>query len=154
YFAAMICLIERRLDDARHHMRLAIQFNPALLEAHYQQASLSALASDYQSAISSLEPAVKGDPRYFERARRENVFDGMKRELSELLERLMQPAQEKANQVKHDREQLSRYVIVGPEEERLSHLFDEIEQQMAGPKAFMAGLGFFETISRVQQELS
>jgi WD40 repeat protein len=154
YFAAMICLIERRLDEAQAHIEQATQLNPALLEAHYQQASFSALASDYAAAIASLEPAVKGDPRYFERARREKVFDGMKAELAGLLERLMQPAQEKADQVKHDREQLSKYVIVGPEGERLTHLFDEIEQQMAGPKAFMAGLGFFETLSRAQQELS
>src|SRR5262245_51965478 len=97
YFAAMICLIERRLDEARHHIRLATDFNPDLLEAHYQQASFSALANDHSAAIACLEPAVKGDPRYFERARREKVFDGMKHELSALLERLMQPAQEKAN---------------------------------------------------------
>jgi WD40 repeat protein len=154
YFAAIICLIGRRLDEASQHMRQAIELNPAFLEAYYQQANISALASDYTAALACLEPAIKGDPRYFERARRERVFDAMKGDLSDLLERLMQPAREKANQVKRDRELLSKYVILGPEEERLTQLFDEIEQKMAGPKAFMAGLGFLDTLSRAQRELS
>jgi WD40 repeat protein/tetratricopeptide (TPR) repeat protein len=154
YFAAIICLIGRQLDEAGNHFRQAIEYNPDLLDAYYQQATISALESDYVTAIACLEPAIKGDPRYFERARREQIFDGMKRELTDLLERLMQPAREKANQVKRDRERLSKYVILGPEEERLTHLFDEIEQKMAGPKAFLAGLGFLETLSRAQRELS
>jgi WD40 repeat protein len=154
YFAAVVCLIERRLDEARQHIRQATELNPALLEGHYQQAALSAISGDYLAAIASLEPAVRGDPRYFERARREKAFDAMNTELANLLERLMQPAQEKADQVKQDREQLSQYVIVGPDGERLTHLFDEIEEQMTGPKALMAGLGLFDTLSRTQQELS
>jgi WD40 repeat protein len=154
YFAAMTCLIDRRLDEAREHIRQATNLNPALLEAHYQQATFSAISGDYIDAIASLEPAIKGDPRYFERARREKAFDPINAELANLLERLMRPAQQKADQVKHDREQLSRYVIIGPEGDRLTHLFDEIEERMAGPKTLMAGLGFFDTLARTQQELS
>ena len=155
YFAAIVCLIERKLADAAFHLREASELNPALLEAHYLRACVCALADDPTGASASLEPAIKGDPRYYERAKRDRTFDSMKVQIEGLLDRLVRPAQDMADHVKHEAEELKqKYVIVSPEGERISHLFDEIEQQASGPRAQMARPDFMETLSHAEQELS
>ncbi|HKV41269.1 MAG TPA: hypothetical protein VJX67_18835 [Blastocatellia bacterium] len=154
YFAAMICIMERRLPEGLSHLDQALSLNPRLLDAYYHRAALAAMAGDFAAAMTDLEPAVKGDPRYFDRAGREPVFDGIHQELEALLDRLLGPAREKAEQIRREREELKNYVIVNEEEEQISHLFEELEEQTSGTRTFMAAPGFLDTLSRAQQEIA
>jgi len=153
YFAGIVCLLQRQAKAGLVHMQAAVKLNPDLSEAHYQGACLAALLGDGGTAIASLEPAIKGDPRYHERAKGDPVFDGMRPQVQELLDQLMLPVQEKVAEVKHDAELLKGYVIAKPEEERISSIFQSVRQQMAAAKTYPSGLKFLETLSQVQQEL-
>src|SRR5260370_13615091 len=106
------------------------------------------------AAIASLEPAINGDPRYYERDRRDRLFDDMRPQVQELLDRLMRPVRERAAQVEQDKQKLSGYVIATSEEERLTKLFQAVEQQMAAATTYKAGLVFLETLSQLHQELA
>ena len=154
YYGAMICLMRRDLDLASAYLCEAVGLCPGLLDAHYQRSIVAALAGQSVEALSNLEPAIKGDPRYFKRACREPVFFPMDGELKQLIERMIQPARDKANQINTDRQRLEKYVIISPDQERISKIFAEIEQQVAESETAMAGHGFLEMLSRAQQELA
>ncbi|HEY6328660.1 MAG TPA: hypothetical protein VI756_04940, partial [Blastocatellia bacterium] len=154
YFAGMISLIERDLDLSQAYLLAATQLSPDLLDAQYHLAVIGALSGQSALAVSGLESAVKGDPRYFERACQEAVFEPLSEEIHTLVERLARPALEKASEISDARQRLQDYVIATPDQERISSIFQEIEQQMAGPKAAMAANGFLERLSRAQQELA
>src|SRR5205823_6557889 len=93
----------------------AIGLNPALFEAHYQKACLAAMLNQADSAVASLELAIKGDPRYYERAKGEEVFDAVRPVVQALLDRLIQPVQAKLAEVGRDASRLKGYVIATPE---------------------------------------
>ena len=154
YFAAMICLMQRDLETASDYFAEATALDPDLLDAHYHTAVAAVLSGSSAGALSGLEAAIKGDPRYFERARREGVFDSMASEIQAMVERLTQPAREKAGEISDARERLKKFVIASPDQERISRIFEDIEQGLTGPKAVMAGHGFLERLARAQQELA
>src|SRR5205085_126699 len=116
YFAGIVCLIQQQPQEGLTHMQEAVRLNPDLSEAHYQRACLAALLGEFEIAIASLGPAIKGDPRYHERAKGDQVFDGMRPQVQALLDQLMQPVQQKVAEMKHDAELLKGYVIARPEE--------------------------------------
>lgn len=153
YFAGIVHAIEQRRPQALAAMSEAVRLNPELYEAHYQGAGLAAMLGDYERALASLEPAIKGDPRYYERARCDAVFDPMRREVQSLLDNLMEPVKAKVAQVKRDAKLIEGYVIAEPVEQRISTIIQTIEQQMAAAKTYKAGLGLIEAFSEVQEEL-
>jgi tetratricopeptide (TPR) repeat protein len=154
YFAAMVCAIQQQFKEGLEHLSQAIELNPRLFEAHYQKACLAAMLCDAESAVSSLEFAIKGDPRYYERAKNDKSFDGVRPQVNALLEQLMEPVQEMIAQVSRDAELLKHYVIARPEKRQsLSNVFQTVEQQLAAAKSYRAGVQFMEMLSQIQQEL-
>jgi tetratricopeptide (TPR) repeat protein len=153
YFAGMVCALERQPEEGRRHLREAVRLNPQLHEAHYQHACLSALLGEREDALTSLEAAIRGDARYHERARGDAAFDALRDEVRALLDRLMLPVLEKAEEVRHDAEALKGYVIARPEEEKFVSALREIEGRMAAPLTYRAGLGVLDTLAEIQGEL-
>jgi tetratricopeptide (TPR) repeat protein len=153
YFAGMICLIQQQLEPALFHLQEAVSLDPQLFEAYYQQACLAVRMGKDETAIASLESAIRGDARYYERARTDLSFDAVRPQVRLLLDRLMQPVTEKIIEVKHDAESLKGYVIAQPEEKKLIEVFQEVEREVATGLTYRNGLHILETLSEVQQEL-
>lgn len=154
YFAGVVCALQKRSESALDHFSEAITLNPDLFEAHYQKACLSATVNDAAAAVASLERAIKGDPRYYERARSDEAFDRVRAHVQQLLDGLMQPVQEKLAEVSRDTRLLKTYVIATPEKRQtLSSMFQNVEEQLAAAKTYRSGLQFMQTHSHVQQEL-
>jgi tetratricopeptide (TPR) repeat protein len=154
YFAGVVCAIQQQFREGLDHFGEAIALNPALFEAHYQRACLAAMLGEADDAVASLELAIKGDPRYYERAKADEVFDGVRPEVSALLDRLMQPVQAKLAEVGRDASRLKGYVIATPEKRQtLSTMFQSVEQRLAAANTYRSGVQFMGTLSQVQQEL-
>jgi WD40 repeat protein len=153
YFAGMVCVIQQRLDAALVHLQDAVKLDPKLFEAYYQQACLAVRLGKTESAIACLESAIKGDARYFERARGDRSFDLVRPQVQLLLDSLMKPVKEKIVEVKQDAESLKGYVIAQPEEKKLIEVFQEVEREVATGLTYRTGLHILETLSGVQQEL-
>src|SRR5262249_51088553 len=111
YFAAIVCVVERRLESALEHLRQATQLNPKLAEAYYQQSCVASLMGDGEQAVASLAQAIEGDARYYERAKNEAAFDPIRSRIQFLLDQLMRPVREKIVEVKQDAAQLDGYLI-------------------------------------------
>jgi WD40 repeat protein len=154
YFAGVVCAIRQEFKTGLEHLSEAIALNPGLFEAHYQKACLAAIVNEADAALVSLEIAIKGDPRYYERAKTDEAFDGIRAKVQELLDGLMQPVQAKLAEVSRDASMLKRYVIATPEKRQtLSSMFQNVEQRLAGAKTYRSGIQFMQTLSQVQQDL-
>ncbi len=154
YFAAISHAAQRQFNEGIEELNEAVALNPRLYEAHYQKACLAAMLGDWRAAVVSLECAILGDPRYYERAKCERSFDSVRRRVQDLLDRLMEPVQEKIAQAKRDAELLRRYVIARPDKRQaISGVFQTVEQQLAAAKSYRAGVLFMETLAGVQQEI-
>jgi WD40 repeat protein len=142
YFAGIVSAINQQLPAGIDHIDEAISLNPSLFEAYYQRSYMSAVLGEEAGAVANLEAAIKGDPRYYERARWDSVFDPIRSEVQQLLDRLMEPVQKKLAEIKHDQELLKRYVIAKPDKrERLSTIFERIDKQVSSADTFMSMLG-------------
>jgi tetratricopeptide (TPR) repeat protein len=153
YFAAMIRAIERRFDAARSLLAEAAALNPRLGEAQYQRACLAALASDASGAAQALEAAIKIDARYFERAKNEAAFDNVRAEVRLLLAQFMEPVAEQIAVVKRDTELLKRYVVVKPDRQQITSMFESVEAQLESATSYRAGMQLVEHLAEMQQEL-
>jgi WD40 repeat protein/tetratricopeptide (TPR) repeat protein len=154
YFAAISHAAQRQFNEAIEELNEAVALNPRLYEAHYQRACLAGILGDWRAAVASLECAIQGDPRYYERAKCERSFDSVRRRVQDLLDRLMEPVQEKIAQAQRDAELLRRYVIARPDKRQaISGVFQTVERQLASAKSYRTGVQFVETLAGVQQEL-
>ncbi|HET9530106.1 MAG TPA: hypothetical protein VFQ92_07125 [Blastocatellia bacterium] len=154
YFAGIVCALQQRLSEAIDHARQAVALNPELYDAYYQQACMTALLGDRRAALESLETAIDGDPRYYERARTDQIFDSIRPQVQSLLDKLMETVNQKLAEVRKDAELLKRYIIARPEKrERITSIFQTIEEQEASTGTYRAGLRFMETLAQAQSEL-
>jgi WD40 repeat protein len=154
YFAGVVCAIQQQFNEGLEHLSEAIALNPGLFEAHYQKACLAAMLKQSGPAISGLETAILGDPRYYERARADQAFDAVRSEVQSLLDRLMRPVQEKLAEVSRDANRLKRYVIATPEKRQtLTGMFEGVEHRLSAATTYRAGVQLMQTLSQVQQDL-
>ncbi len=154
YFAGMVCATQQNFKEGFDHLAEAVKLNPDLYEAHYQMAAMAAMLGDGESVAISLEAAIKGDPRYYERARKDDVFDSVRDHVQVLLEKLLEPVQEKLVQVRQDAEILKGYIIARPDKrQRVSSIFRSIEEQVEAAGSYQAGLRFLDTLAQLQIEL-
>jgi WD40 repeat protein len=154
YFAGVVCAIQQQFEEGLDHLSEAIALNPDLFEAHYQRACLAAILDESVAAIESLEIAIKGDPRYYERAKTDEAFDAVRPQVQALLDRLMQPVQAKLAEVSRDANMLKRYVIATPEKRQtLSGMFQDVEHRLAAANTYRSGVQLMKTLSQVQQNL-
>ncbi len=153
FFTGMVCAIRQELEAAFRHLQEAVELDPELFEAYYQQACLAVRLGNPETAIASLKSAIKGDARYYERARVDLSFDAVRPQVQALLEQLMLPVKEKIVEVKQDAEALKGFVIAESEEKKLVGVFQQVERQMSSGITYQTGLRVLETLSQVQQEL-
>ncbi|HSB08501.1 MAG TPA: hypothetical protein VLM38_03235 [Blastocatellia bacterium] len=154
YFAGIVCALQRQFREGIQHLNEAIELNPDLFEAQYQRACLAAVLQQADAAVESLELAIKGDPRYYERAKNDAVFDPVRSQVQALLDRLMEPVQNKLAEVSRDATLLKRYVIATPEKRQtLSNMFQNVEQRVAQANTYRSGIQFLKSVSEVQQGL-
>jgi WD40 repeat protein len=154
YFAGVVCAIQQQFKEGLDHLSEAIALNPELFEAHYQRACLQAMLNEAGAAVASLEVAIKGDPRYYERAKTDEAFDALRPEVQALLDRLMEPVQAKLAEVGRDASMLKRYVIATPEKRQtLSGMFEDVEHRLAAANTYRSGVQLMQTLSQVQQDL-
>jgi len=154
YFAGVVCAIQQQFREGFDHLNEAVALNPDLFEAHYQKACLAAMLNEGGEAIASLEVAIKGDPRYYERARSDNALDGVRPEVQALLDRLMRPVQAKLAEVGRDASRLKQYVIATPEKRQtLSGMFQDVECRLAAANTYRSGVQLMQTLSQVQEDL-
>jgi WD40 repeat protein len=154
YFAAVVCAIQQQFTEALDHLSEAIALNPELFEAHYQRACMAAMLNEAGAVVASLEIAIKGDPRYYERAKTDQVFDAVRCDVQALLDQLMQPVQAKLAEVGRDASMLRRYVIATPEKRQtLSGMFQDVELRLAAANTYRTGVQLMQTLSQVQQDL-
>ena len=154
YFAGVVCAIQQQFKEGLDHLSEAIALNPELFEAHYQRACLAAMLNEAGASVESLEVAIKGDPRYYERAKADEAFDAVRPEVQALLDRLMEPVQAKLAEVSRDASMLKRYVIATPEKRQtLSGMFQDVEHRLAAANTYRSGVQLMQTLSQVQQDL-
>ena len=154
YFAGVVCAIQQQFREGLDHLTEAIALNPELFEANYQKACLAAMLNEPGAAVASLEIAIKGDPRYYERARADEAFDGVRAQVQALLDRLMQPVQAKLAEVSRDASVLKRYIVATPEKRQtLSGMFQDVEHRLAAANTYRSGVQLMKTLSQVQQDL-
>ena len=154
YFAGVVCALEQRTQKALDHFTEASALNPKLYEAHYQKACLSAIVKDPADAVGSLEIAIHGDARYYERAKNDEAFGGVRGEVQTLLEQLLAPVQAKLAEVGRDASLLKRYVIATPEKRRkLAGMFEDVEHRLAAANTYRSGVQLMQSLSQVQQDL-
>jgi tetratricopeptide (TPR) repeat protein len=154
YFAGVVCAIQQQFKEGLDHLGEAIELNPELFEAHYQKACLAAMLNDGGTAVASLEVAIKGDPRYHERARSDQSFNGVRPKVQDLLDGLMRPVQAKLAEVSRDASMLKQYVIATPEKRQtLSGMFEDVEHQVSAANTYRSGVQLMQTLSQVQQDL-
>jgi len=84
YFAAIMCGAQQRPREALEHSGEAVRLNPKFYEGWYVQAAFAALLDEPASALRSLEAAVHGDPRYYERAKGDPTFDRIRSDVDNL----------------------------------------------------------------------
>jgi len=153
-FAAVVCAIQRQFKAGLEHLAEAVALNPHLYEAHYQMACLAALTGDADRTVASLETAIKGDPRYYERAKNEQAFNEVRAQVQALLDQLMEPVQQRIEQVKQDTELLKRYVVAKPDKQQaISSVFQTVEDQLAQAVSYRASVQIVEELADVQQEI-
>jgi Tol biopolymer transport system component len=152
YFAALVCLIEQQPAAAFAELQQATALLPQFYEAHYQQACVAALLKQAEDATQSLEQAIRGDARYYERAQNDPLFDALRPQVQSLLERLVQPLQERVEQVKQDAAQFQGYVIAEAERAKLDALFQQVEAHQAA--SYRDRLQMLERLTEVQHELA
>lgn len=154
YFAGVVCSIKQQFNEGLDHLNEATALNPEFFEAHYQKACLASMLNQPGAAVASLETAIKGDTRYYERARLDQAFDVVRRDVQSLLDRLMQPVQAKLAEVGRDASMLKRYVIATPEKrEALSGMFQDVEHRLAAATTYRSGVQLMKTLSKVQENL-
>jgi tetratricopeptide (TPR) repeat protein len=153
YFAGIVCVIERRLEPAVEHLRQSTELNSELAEAHYERSRVASLLGDGEQAVASLALAIKGDARYYERARGDAAFDSIRRHVQILLDQLMRPVREKIDEVKQDAAQLDGYLIARSMEEEISDAFNQLRRQAAESPTYQTGLQLLEELSRIQHDL-
>jgi tetratricopeptide (TPR) repeat protein len=153
YFAGIVCVIERRLEQALGHLRSATELNPELAEAYYEQSRVASLLGDGEQAVANLALAIKGDARYYERAKSDAAFDSIGRQVQVLLDRLMRPVREKIVEVKQDAAQLQGQIIARSVEEEIAMAFHRIRRQAAESPTYQTGLQLLDALSRLQQDL-
>jgi WD40 repeat protein len=154
YFAGVVCALQQQFKEGIEHLSEAIALNPELFEAHYQRACLAAMLNEGVVAVASLELAIKGDPRYYERAKTDEAFNAMRPDVQDLLDRLMRPVQAKLDEVGRDASMLKRYVIATPEKRQtLSGMFEDVEHQLSTANTYRSGVQLMKTLSQVQQDL-
>lgn len=153
YFASLVCLVEQQLEDAMAELQEAIKLQPQFSEAHYQCAGVAALLGRGEEAVTSLEQAIGGDARYYERAKADPIFDSIRPGVGALLDRLVEPVEECVEQVKHDAARLQGFVIAESEREKLNSVFQQMEQQRAPDVTYRDRLQMLESLTRFQEEL-
>lgn len=153
YFASLVYLIEQEPASALAQLQEAIELQPQFSEAHYQRAGVAAMLGETEDAIGSLEQAIKGDARYYERAKTDPIFDALRPQVAALLERLVQPVRERVEQVKHDAARLQGYVIAESEREKLNSIFEQMKQQQSADATYRDRLQILERLTQFQQEL-
>ena len=151
YFAGLVCLLQQQPEAALTQLQEAVALQPEFSEAHYQLAGVTAMLGHWEEAIVSLEQAIDGDARYYERAKTEAMFDSIRPQVEDLLACLVQPVQTQVEQVKQDAAQLQGYVIVEEEKEKLAHAFHALEQPSA---TYREQLQKLERLKELQHELA
>jgi WD40 repeat protein len=154
YFAGITSAILGSLDQALSHMEQATTLNPSLHDAFYHRACLGLMQGDQSAAVQCLEQAIKGDPRYYHRAARCSLFDCVQSQVKVLLDQIVKPGEEKLAKVKQEADLLKSYCIADSEEERISKVFQMVEQQVALERAYRAGRGFLAAVDSLQEELT
>ncbi|HZF37741.1 MAG TPA: hypothetical protein VE715_02860 [Blastocatellia bacterium] len=153
YFAGIVCVIERQLEPALGHLRRATELNPELAEAHYEQSRVASLLGDGEQAVASLAQAIKGDARYYERAKSDAAFDSIHPQVQILLDQLMRPVREKIVEVKQDAAQLDGCLIARSMEEEIANAFHQVKRQAAESPTYRTGLQLLDALSLIQQDL-
>ena len=153
YFAAIVAVVQKRLDEGLAHIREAVQLNPRFYEGHYQRARLAALLPDCDASLASLEQAIAGDPRYHERAKHDHVFEPIRSDVELLLERMMQPVRERLARARKDARLPAGCVIAKPDGQSAYNLLEEIERRLPDARTYKDRLESLEALSRIQQQL-
>lgn len=154
FFAGIVCALELKFVQAQGQLEEAISLNHRLYEAYYQRAGLAALLGDPDTALARLEPAIKGDPGYFERAASDPLFDDVRPQVQQLLDALMRPVKQKIAEVSQEVRLRAGYVVARPEEQEIAVLFKNIERRVVEAKTYKGGIEFLEALSQVQHQLN
>lgn len=138
YFAGMVSATQQKLQEARAHLSEAISLNTRFYEAHYMLAGFAAMLGDALLATQSLEKAINGDPRYFERSKSDRMFDSVRPQITPSLDRILRQAQE--NVVKAEREVgywLDTSIIIIPgSQKRITELYNRAKEQIPHAKLY------------------
>ncbi len=151
YFGALVCSLQQQPEEALTQLQAALALQPQFCEAQYQLATVAATLGKTDEALHSLEQAINGDARYYERVKTDAMFDAIRPDVQALLERLVQPVQATVKQVQQDAEHLQGYVIVEEEKQKLAHAFRTLEQPSP---TYREQLQKLERLKTLQHELA
>lgn len=110
YYAGVTLAVLKDLSGASQELQAATELNPQFYEAFYMAAGVAAQQQDDAKVSAALRRAIDGDPRYFDRAQHDILFDGAaQRAVQALLHTLSSAALSRANQARTAaREQLGQ----------------------------------------------
>lgn len=154
FFAGIVCALLRQIEEGQSQLKQAVELNPRLFEARYQHAGLAALLGDAETVIAGLEHAIKGDPRYFERAAHDPLFDSVRPGVQELLDNLMKPVRQKIGELRQELKLRDGYVVAKPEEHGITDLLSRLERRIAEVKTYEGGVELLEALSQIRGKLS
>jgi tetratricopeptide (TPR) repeat protein len=89
YFAGVAFGLQKDFDSALNHMREATSLDPEFSDAYYSCATFAMLLGHDTIVLQSLEKAILGDARYFDRCRNDPCFNGLRDQIDSLLARLL-----------------------------------------------------------------
>lgn len=154
FFAGIVCALMQNLEEGQWHLGQAVELNPRLFEARYQNAGLAALLGDAETVVAGLEHAINGDPRYFERAADDPLFNIVRPRVRELLDKLMKPVRQKIDEVRREIRLREGYVVAEPEQHKVDGLFRDIEHRVSEVKTYKGGIEFVEALTQIRRQLS
>lgn len=151
YFAALVCLLQHQPEAAWNQFQAALKLQPDFTDAHFQSAGIAATQGRVDAALQSLEQAINGDERYYERVKTDTTFDAIRPQVNVLLDRLVQPVQATVEQVIKEASYLQGYVIVEEEKQKLAQAFRSLEQPSP---TYREQLQKLERVKTLQHELA
>ena len=138
YYAGIVCSVQQNIKDASAHMLEATVLNPKFYQAFYMHAKFAAMLNDPAVAVRSLEKAIRGDPRYHERAKTEQAFNNAWPQLYSLLDVLMREIRERAESANKTLQAFhGRCGNLLPEDKlKFAQVLDNAERQLAQAQTY------------------
>jgi hypothetical protein len=152
--AGFVCYLQRKDNEAVRYTAQAVKLFPGLPEAQYNHAKFSAIASNAQAAIRSLETAILADRNYCLKANADQDLKSIQGEVQALFDQLRQSARSKAESAlqSFDEEILSPPVTKFIRENIQSKGYSIKSMMNNTPSTYFGNLDYMAQLAQLKKE--